>query len=42
MHKCHDIHCLAKTQLAKWETIWDGSAQVLNTIVIDYTKGENI
>ena len=41
MHKCHDIHCLAKAQLAKWETIWNATAQETNTVTLDYTKENN-
>jgi hypothetical protein len=41
MHKCHDIHCLAKVQFAKWEPIWNGTAKEINTIVIDFTKEKN-
>ena len=34
--KCNNLMCLAKAQNAKWESIWNGTAKEIDTIIIDY------
>lgn len=38
----HAKRCVFQAHLAKWQSIWDGSAKMINTITVDFAKKDEV